>query len=291
MKMSSYIILLALSLYQHSHKIHHWILSVKAYKSHKWPRVYKQGYEVEVWPCCRTQSRGPGGWVPMSQFSRPACTQGSAASSKVKAFVTDVSLDVAGSLAFGGPFQEAWRDMPTPARNQRLPRATSSWDLGTGKQASMTTFYHLEEQKERSGLEEGVLSQELGAEQALPIFRVFVFLKEKEKFSAHTPAQLSAMINDGPFFKFPFCSAWGLASVDVHSTRINGFGKPTRLSTWQQMVQLKAFVVLMLGLAATWSSYHLINNEAATALGINCPLYFAGPTVGADSFMMVEESR
>lgn len=71
----------------------------------------------------------------------------------------------------------------------------------------MTTFYHLEEQKERSGLEEGVLSQELGAEQALPIFRVFVFLKEKEKFSAHTPAQLSAMINDGPFFKFPFCSA------------------------------------------------------------------------------------
>lgn len=73
--MSSYIILIALSLYQHSHKIPHWIFSMKAYKSHKWPRVYKQGYKVEVWPCCRTQSRGPGGWVPMSQFSRTACTQ------------------------------------------------------------------------------------------------------------------------------------------------------------------------------------------------------------------------
>lgn len=128
----------------------------------------------------------------------------------------------------------------------------------------------------------------LGAEQALPIFRVFVFLKEKKNvFSAHTPAQLSTVINDGPFFKFPFCSAWGLASVDMLSTRINDFGKPTRLSMWQQMVQLKAFVVLMLELAATWSSYHFINNDAATAVWINCPLYFAGPTTGVDSFMMV----
>lgn len=95
------------------------------------------------------------------------------------------------------------------------------------------------------------------------------------------------MINDGLFFKFPFCSAWGLASVDMHSTRINGFGKPTRLSTWQQMVQLKAFVVLMLELAATWSSYHFISNDAATSLWINCPLYFAAPTMGVDSFMVV----
>ena len=123
---------------------------------------------------------------------------------------------------------------------------------------------------------------------SITIFRVFVFLKEKKKvFSAHIPAQLSTMINDGPFFKFPFCSAWGLASVDMHSTRINGFGKPTRLSTWQQMVRLKAFVVLMLELAATWSSYHLTNNDAATAVWINCPLYFAAPTMGVDSFMMV----
>lgn len=52
----------------------------------------------------------------------------------------------------------------------------------------------------------------------------------------------------------------------MHSTWINGFGKPTRLSTWQQMVRLKAFVVLMLELAATWTSYHLINNDAATVL-------------------------
>lgn len=79
------------------------------------------------------------------------------------------------------------------------------------------------------------------------------------------------MINDGPFFKFPFCSAWGLASVDMHSTRINGFGKPTRLSTWQQMVQLRAFVVLMLELAATWSSYRFISKDIAAALWINCP--------------------
>lgn len=49
----------------------------------------------------------------------------------------------------------------------------------------------------------------LDAEQALAIFRVFVFLKEewKKVFSAHTLAQLSTMINDGSFFKFPFCSA------------------------------------------------------------------------------------
>lgn len=99
------------------------------------------------------------------------------------------------------------------------------------------------------------------------------------------------MINDGPFFKFPFCSAWGLAGVDMHSTRINGFGKPTRLSTWQQMVQLRAFVVLMLELAATWSSYHSISNDAATALWINCPLYFARPTMGVDSFMVVRGER
>ena len=153
----------------------------------------------------------------------------------------------------------------------------------------MTTTPHLQPGKARRKEWAGgtVASEMLGAEWALPSSGSLFFSRKKKKvFSAHTPAQLSTMINDGPFFKFPFCSAWGLASVDMHSTRINGFGKPTRLSTWQQMVQLKAFVVLMLELAATWSSYHLTNNDAATAVWINCPLYFAAPTVGVDSFMV-----
>ena len=157
------------------------------------------------------------------------------------------------------------------------------------QQTSMTPTPHLQPGKARRKEWAGgtVACKMLGAERALPSSGSLFFSRKKKVFFAHTPAQLSTMINGGPFFKFPFCSAWGLASVDMHSTRINGFGKPTRLSTWQQMVQLKAFVVLMLELAATWSSYHLTNNDAATAVWINCPLYFAAPTMGVDSFMMV----
>lgn len=129
----------------------------------------------------------------------------------------------------------------------------------------------------------------LGAEQALTIFRVVVFLKKewKKVFSAHTLAQLSTVINDGSFFTFPFCSAWGLAELDMYSTQINGFGKPTRLSTWQQMVWLGAFVVLMLRLAATWCNYHFINNNAATSALCNCPFFSSGHILGPDSLRMV----
>lgn len=177
----------------------------------------------------------------------------------------------------------------TPAQSQRIPGAPQVMGFWGRGQASMaaTPLLQCGKARKKEWATGTVVSKTLGAERALPIFMVFVFLKKKKVFSAHTSAQLSTMINDGPFFKFPLCSAWGLASVDMHWTRINGFGKPTRLSTWQQMVQLKAFVVLTLELAATWSSYHFINNDAATAVWINCPLYFAGPTMGADSFMMV----
>lgn len=52
----------------------------------------------------------------------------------------------------------------------------------------------------------------------------------------------------------------------------------------------QSFCCANVGTCCYLKHLHFINNDAATAPWRNCPLYFAGPTTGADSFMMVEES-